>query len=161
MGIFQKGAKNAISKPDLPLYVDSLLDAADLSGVPESDPETLITHPVEYGIDKAIELLHKLPQENSALVVTVVRETLQSANIDVELVVSDAQTKTRRMQEKVAELSSEIAVLKTQIAQKEAEIVQTEAARKETQRVQDLLQQPQQPPQATKSAVVPLNSANR
>jgi hypothetical protein len=159
MGLFQKGVKNAASKEDLPQFVDSLLDAADLSGVPESDPESLITHPVEYGIDKAIELLRKLPEENTDLVVTVVRETLQSANIDVDLVVEDAQIKANRMQDKMSELTSEIAVLKTQIAQKEAEIIQTETTCKETQRVQELLQRSQQPMKS--SAVVPINSANR
>ncbi|KPJ87321.1 MAG: hypothetical protein AMJ53_18315, partial [Gammaproteobacteria bacterium SG8_11] len=136
MGLFQKNIKGVESKDNLPEYVDELLDAADLSNVEETE---ITGNPLDYGIDQAIELLQKLPQENASLVVSVVRQTLQSANIDVDLVVQDAQHKAERMQEKIAQLNSEIAILKTQIAQKETEIVQTDTALKETLRVQALL----------------------
>lgn len=157
MGLFQKSTKDAPAKKDnLPQYVDSLLDAADLESVRETD--SLIAHPVEYGIDKAIELLQKLPLENTQLVVSVVRHTLESASIDVDLVVDDAEKKAQKMQDEIATLNGEIALLKTQIAQKETDIVQTEATLKETQRVQELLKQASQP---ETPAVVPLNAAKR
>jgi len=155
MGLFQKNINSGQSKDNLPQYVDSLLDAADLNNVQETE---ITGNPLDYGIDKAIELLQKLPQENTSLVVTVVRETLQSASIDVELVVEDARAKAAKMQEKISALNAEIAVLKTQIAQKEAEIVQTGAKLKETQRVQELLQQI---PDPVSAPVVKLTSVNR
>ncbi len=155
MGLFQKNINSGQSKDNLPQYVDSLLDAADLNNVQETE---ITGNPLDYGIDKAIELLQKLPQENTSLVVTVVRETLQSASIDVELVVEDARAKAAKMQEKISTLNAEIAVLKTQIAQKEAEIVQTGAKLKETQRVQELLQQI---PDPVSAPVVKLTSVNR
>jgi len=156
MGLFHKSVKRAGSADNLPHYVDELLDAADLDSVAESDP--LIVHPVEYGIEKAIQLLQKLPQENTELVVSVVRETLKSANIDLDVVVQDARSKAERMQDSIASLKGDIARLKTQIAQKEAEIIQTESALRETRRVQDLLQQPGQP---GKGAVVTLTPVSR
>ena len=157
MGFFPKSAKKAPTKDNLPQYVDSLLDAADLDSIQES--ESLITpQPVDYGIDKAIELLQKLPQDNASLVVAVVRETLQSANIDVERVVEDARNKVAQMRQDMEALSAEIAVLKTQIVQKETEIIRTEADLKETLRVQDLLQRA---PGPMTSAVVRLSTANR
>lgn len=155
MGLFHKNANSGQNKDNLPQYVDSLLDAADLENVQETE---ITGNPLDYGIDKAIELLQKLPQENTALVVSVVKETLHSANIDVELVVEDAQTKAIRMQEEISTLNAEIAVLKTQIAQKEAEIVQTQAVLKETLRVQELLRH-EQP--TSNASVVKLNTASR
>lgn len=159
MGLFQKnvnnGQKNSENKDNLPQYVDSLLDAADLGNVQETE---ITGNPLDYGIDKAIELLQKLPQDNTALVVTVVKETLHSANIDVGLVLKDAQSKATRMEEKIATLNTEIAVLKTQIAQKEAEIVQTDAVLKETLRVQELLTDEMRP---SNNSVVKLNTASR
>ena len=159
MGLFQKnisnGQNHAENKDNLPQYVDSLLDAADLGNVQETE---ITGNPLDYGIDKAIELLQKLPQDNTALVVTVVKETLHSANIDVGLVLKDAQRKATKMEDKISTLSAEIAVLKTQIAQKEAEIVQTDAALKETLRVQELLRDEVGP---SNSSVVKLNTASR
>jgi hypothetical protein len=167
MSLFQKIAKGTQGakpgsgqntkqgKDNLPEYVDSLLDGADLGNVQETE---ITGNPLDYGIDKAVELLQKLPQDNPSLVVTVVRETLHSASIDVALVVEDARAKAVKMQEKIATLSDEIAVLKTQIAQKETQIVQTDATLKETLRVQELLQQV---PGPANSSVVKLTSVSR
>jgi hypothetical protein len=161
MGLFQKSVKSTSTqntiqgKDNLPQYVDSLLDAADLNNVQETE---ITGNPQDYGIDKAVDLLQKLPHDNASLVVTVVRETLQSASIDVALVVADARAKATKMQEKISTLNDEIAVLKTQIAQKEAEIVQTDATLKETQRVQQLLQQA---PDSVNAEVVKLTSVTR
>ncbi len=161
MGIFQKSGKRAAAADNLPQYVDGLLDAAELDSIKESDP--LIIHPVEYGIEKATQLLHLLLQkspQDAALVMSVVRETLKSANIDVDLVVQDAQTKAQRMQDSIAALTAEISLLKTQIGQKETEIVQTETALRETRRVQELLQHKAQAGKAAVVELVALNSAN-
>ena len=155
MGLFQKNADTSQNKDNLPQYVDSLLDAADLNSVQETE---ITGNPLDYGIDKVVELLQKLPQDNTPLVITVVRETLHSASIDVALVVEDARAKATKMQGKISTLSDEIAVLKTQIAQKEAEIVQTDAVLKETLRVQDLLQQV---PGSVSAPVVKLTSVSR
>jgi hypothetical protein len=157
VGLFQKSVKRAQTKDNLPQYVDSLLDAADLDSIEETEP-VITGHAPDYGIDKAIELLQKLPQDNTALVVAVVRETLQSADIDIARVLEDAQVKAATMQESISTLQAEIAVLKTQVAQKEAQIVQTDAALKETRRVRELLQTE---PDTISSSVVKLNTVSR
>lgn len=142
MGLFQK---NSTQNPEgnqnnnLPDYVDTLLEQADLDSVPELGPQ-IPSKKSEYGINDAINLMRKLPQENSQLVVSVVKETLSSANIDVDEVISDAHNKITGFEQRLDTLDSEINDLETLIDQKRKEISEIEANLEETQSVQNLLQ---------------------
>lgn len=166
MGLFQKISKDpGKSSPGdtLPEYVDSLLDAADLDGMEESADSGLIHSAIGfdtgYGIGQVIELLQKLPGENMDLVVAVVMETLRSADIDVDAVVTDADQQAAHMQRHVADLTAEITALRAQIASKESDISQTRAKLEETLRVKDLLQTTSGPSPCTK--VVPVYTAGQ
>jgi len=142
MSLFKKSDKATRKTPQdtLPEFVDSLLDLADLDSIEETDPLEALrkTH---YGIDQAIELMNRLPKDKTELVVSVVKETLSSANVDVDAVIADAQHKVESMQQKIEQLGSEIAELKERIARKETETAETQAALNETLSVKKLLQQ--------------------
>ena len=124
----------------LPDFVDSLLDEADLDNMDETDPLVALrkTH---YGIDQAIMLINKLPKDKTELVISVVKETLSSANVDVDAVIADAQHKVESIQQHIDQLGTEIAELKARIARKESEIAEAQAALNETLSVKNLLQQ--------------------
>ncbi len=47
----------------------------------------------EFGIDKAIELMRKLPGDNTELVVQVVKTTLESLKVKVATIIEDANKK--------------------------------------------------------------------
>ena len=142
MGLFQKNNESTTKKQqknNLPEYVDTLLEEADLDSVPELGPQIPDKNPT-YGINKAIELMRRLPKENTQLVVSVVMETLSSANIDVNEVISDGETKISDFEQRLASLGSDIDELNAQIDQKKKEISELEANLEETQSVQNLLQ---------------------
>lgn len=143
MSLFKKSDKTAEKLPlqdTLPDFVDSLLDEADLDSIEETEPLAALrkTH---YGIDQAIKLMSKLPKDKTDLVVSVVKETLSSANVDVDAVIADAQHKAESIQQQIAQLGSEIAELKAWIAKKETETAEAQAALNETLSVKSLLQQ--------------------
>ena len=142
MSLFKKIDKTAEKLPlqdTLPDFVDSLLDEADLDSIEETEPLAALrkTH---YGIDQAINLMNKLPKDKTELVVSVVKETLSSANVDVNAVIADAQHKAESIQQQIAQLGSEIAELKARIARKETETAEAQAALNETLSVKELLQ---------------------
>jgi uncharacterized small protein (DUF1192 family) len=143
MSLFKKNGKKAWKnqiEDTLPEFVDSLLDQADLDSIEETDPLADL-HKTHYGIDQAIELMSKLPKDKTDLVVSVVKETLSSANVDMDEVIADAQHKAESMQQRIAQLDSEIAELKARIARKVTETAETQAALNETLSVKKLLQQ--------------------
>ena len=57
-----------------------------------------------FGIEKAIELMRNLPDDNESLVVAVVRTTLESANVSVEAIIDDAELKQARIENRVDSL---------------------------------------------------------
>lgn len=143
MSLFKKNGKTAEKKPledTLPEFVDSLLDEADLESIEETEPLSEL-HKTHYGIDQAIDLMNRLPKDKTELVVSVVKETLSSANVDVNEVIADAQHKAESMQQQIEQLSSEIVELKAQIVRKETTTAEVQAALNETLAVKNLLQQ--------------------
>jgi 3-oxoacyl-ACP reductase-like protein len=69
-------------------------------------------HP-DYGINKAIELMRLLPEDNIELIVRVVKTTLESTNINVATIVHDATRKQAQIEARVGVLKNEIALLET------------------------------------------------
>lgn len=92
-----------------------------------------------YGIEDAIALMRKLPNVNSEITITVVKKTLESANIQVEEIISDAERKESQIETRTDELSKEIAELQERIGHLNEEITELTADLKETTKVKNLL----------------------
>jgi peptidoglycan hydrolase CwlO-like protein len=95
-------------------------------------------HP-DYGINKAIELMRMLPNDNIELVVRVVKTTLESTNIKVATIVKDASQKLAGIEARVDVVKKEIAGLEAQIATRRGEISALEADHRETATVKERL----------------------
>jgi len=92
-----------------------------------------------YGIQEAIELIRKLPNVNTDIVVTVVIKTLESANISVDRIIKDAQAREHKIEDRSGRLISKIDSLEAEIAELNEEITQLNSDLEETNRVKDLL----------------------
>jgi cell division protein FtsB len=124
-------AAAAVAEPARPAPARTI--EADL---PEDDDYPL----VDYGIDKAIELMRSLPQENVELVVTVVKTTLESLNVKLGVIIKDATRKQENIQSRIKVLKSEIAEYEQEIATRKQEIDNLETDFKETSTVKERLQ---------------------
>lgn len=132
MALFQKKAKDeSESQEAFSEYVDSLLDEDQTTSEQALKPA--------YGIDQAIELMRKVPKDNPDVVVAVIRETLSSANIDVDAIIADAENKTESLRGEIAGLRDRISALQEEIQEKEADIQRSQQDLQETARVQELL----------------------
>ena len=132
MALFQRKEKQeSETREAFSEYVDSLLDN-DQPGAEQALKPA-------YGIDQAIELMSKVPRDNPEVVVAVIRETLRSANIDVDAIIVDAENKSESLQAEISGLRDRIAALQEEIQQKEGEIQRSQKELKETARVQELL----------------------
>jgi len=95
-------------------------------------------HP-DYGINRAIELMRLLPEDNIELIVRVVKTTLESTNINVASIVQDATRKQAQIEARVGVVKKEIAGLEGEIATRRSEIALLETDHKETTSVKDRL----------------------
>ena len=76
-----------------------------------------------YGIDEAMSLMRTLPvDQNVELVVRVVRNTLESMNVQLGDIIADAQHREEKLGGRTKVLESEIAELSAQIEQRRQEI---------------------------------------
>lgn len=92
-----------------------------------------------YGIQEAIELIRKLPNVNTDIVINVVIKTLESANISVEKIIQDAQGRETRIEDRSGRLISKIEALEAEIAELNEEITQLNTDLEETNKVKELL----------------------
>jgi len=92
-----------------------------------------------YGIQEAIELIRKLPNVNTEMVITVVIKTLESANISVDKIVKDAQARENKIEDRSSRLIAKIETLEAEIAELNEEITQLNTDLEETNRVKELL----------------------
>lgn len=93
-----------------------------------------------FGIDKAIELMRTLPQDNVELVVQVVKLTLESTKVKIPTIIKDATRKQDDIQGRIKVLKSEIAEYEQEIAQRKEEIGGLEADFDETSTVKNRLE---------------------
>jgi uncharacterized coiled-coil protein SlyX len=115
-------------------------------------PSTSASTPARggYGIAEAIQLLRGLPvEQNTELVVRVVRATLASLNVHLSDIIEDATKKQKATQERIASQHAKVAELEKQLADHRKEIAGLEADLKETTTVKERLQM------AEKSASAP------
>jgi hypothetical protein len=97
----------------------------------------------EFGIQKAIELMRDLPQQNIELVVQVVKKTLESMQVDVVSIIEDAKTRQAKIQGRIKDLEEEIAELREEIAAREGEIAALKTDFAETRQVRERLEMAQ------------------
>jgi uncharacterized small protein (DUF1192 family) len=95
---------------------------------------------VAYGIEDAIRLMRSLPVDRNAdLVVKVVRHTLESMNVRVADIISDAERKEVTIQASIATRKNDIAELEAGIATCRDELTRLEAELAETTGVKQRL----------------------
>jgi uncharacterized small protein (DUF1192 family) len=112
--------------------------SAPVRATPLPPPERPMERP-GFSINKAIELIRALPDDNMELVVTIVRATLESVNIKVSTIIDDAARKQTHLEARIGVLSREIAALEAEVAVRQQEIASLEADYKETSTVKDWL----------------------
>ena len=94
-----------------------------------------------YGIAETILLMRDLPgDQNSELVVKVVRATLASLNVKLPEIIEDAARKQKSVQDRIAAVHAHIADLEKQLEGQRAEIAALEADLAETTSVKERLQ---------------------
>lgn len=100
----------------------------------------ILKNNINYGIEDAIELMRRLPKEHSELVVTVVKETLESTQVSIADIIADADNKSAQIRDKNSTLEQEIADLRAQINEREEYISELQANLNETLTVREKLQ---------------------
>ena len=97
-------------------------------------------HP-HYGIEQAIQLMRALPvDQNPALVVAVIKTTLESLRVKVSDIIQDAARKQKDLEERVSNLKRAIADFEKEIETRKEEIGRLEADHKETTAVRGRLE---------------------
>lgn len=109
------------------------------AAAPAAAPAPKKAAPVDYGINRAIELMRMLPGDNVELVVRVVKTTLESTNVKIVDIIEDASRKQKDIEARVDMLKKEIADLEAEIATRQKEIAALEADHKETTMVKERL----------------------
>jgi hypothetical protein len=93
-----------------------------------------------YGIGQAILLMRSLPvDQNVELVVRVIRQTLESMNVQLPDIIDDASAKETALQGRMERLDLEVEAYAEQIEARRQEISQLQAELRETSTVKDRL----------------------
>jgi TolA-binding protein len=121
-----------------------------------------------YGIDHAIRLMRTIPVDQHVdLVVTVIKNTLESLNVRLGDIVEDASRKQEYLTGRIADLKGEIAQLEQEVERRNQEIRQIEADLAETTSVKerlllaDVKQLEAKPPVAAKPPPPPTSAPNQ
>lgn len=94
-----------------------------------------------YGIEQAIQLMRALPMDqNPALVVAVIKTTLESLKVKVSDIIADAARKQKDLEERAGNLKRAIADFEKEIETRKEEIARLEADHKETTAVRGRLE---------------------
>jgi len=103
-----------------------------------------------YSIADAIQLMRSLPvDQNTDLVVRVVRATLASVNVKVQDIIEDAARKEKSIQDGIAVLHGKVKELEKELEGKRREISALETELKETTGVKERLQMAERSASAT------------
>ena len=142
MGLFEKKIKRTVDdelEPPGPTPVPVPAPPLPPPAATVSPSRAPVKADPDYGINKAIELMRMLPDDNVELVVRVVKTTLESTDIDVGNIINDATRKQGQIEARVDVLKKQIAGLESEIATFRSEITTLEADHKETSTVKDRL----------------------
>jgi len=86
-----------------------------------------------YGITEVVRLMRRLPiDENVELVVTVIRNTLESLNVQLPGIIADASAKEKSLESRMETVNAEIVELTKQIETRRQEITSLDAELTET-----------------------------
>lgn len=148
MGLFSRKAEeeettNLFDSDELPNSgdLDSKLFEPEREPVVAASPKAAAPkRSLTYGIQDAIDLMRKLPADNKEIVVSVVKQTLESTHISVEDIIADATDKESRLLNKNAQLETEIKQLQQQIADRKSQIASLLEDHKETVSVRERLE---------------------
>ena len=99
----------------------------------------LLNNAISYGIEDAIALMRRLPEDQSDLVFSVVRDTLESANISIGDIIEDADEKSAIIRDQHQTMEQEIADLRAQINEREDHIDELQQNLDETLLVREKL----------------------
>lgn len=154
MKLFGGGKQSSTAKPgdahkdEDASYFDSPSETVSLSApAPKREASVVIEAEAEpaptthYGIDQAIQLMRSLPiDQNTALVVTVIKTTLESLKVRVPDIIADASRKQADLEKRVETLSKEITDFEKEISQRRDEIARLEEDHRETTRAKERLE---------------------
>ena len=108
---------------------------------PEAPSAALPARP-KYGIDDTIQLMRTLPlNQNTELILLVIRNTLHSMNVNLKEVIDDGAAKQERLRNDVSTLKNTIADLEAEIAIRKQEVGTLETDLAETTTVRERLEQ--------------------
>lgn len=142
MGLFKKGKDDSSFELEAaPHHEHDTLEPSPASEPPAHSSVSSSRAAIKqsYGIEDAIALMRKLPNVNSEITITVVKKTLESANIQVEEIISDAERKENQIETRTKQLSTEISELQNRIEHLNEEINELTSDLKETTKVKSLL----------------------
>ena len=135
MGLFSRTQPNKddneeiLDKVELPnsedINDDFLATADDGAGFSAPTPpvSTAPTKAVPaYTIEDAIKLMQSLPQDNTEMVVTVVKKTLESTSINIQDILNDSIEKETLIQQQQDKLEKEIKQLQAKISDRNQRI---------------------------------------
>jgi len=156
MKLFGGGKQSSTSKPgethkdEDASYFDSPTETVSLSAPPPKREASVVVEAeppprLSYGIDQAIQLMRSLPLDqnngqNTSLVVTVIKTTLESLQVRVPDIIADASRKQADLEKRVENLSKEISDFEKEIAQRKDEIARLEEDHRETTRAKERLE---------------------
>ena len=103
-----------------------------------------------YGITDLIRLLKIIPitDQDSQLVVQVIKTTLESAGVKSSVVIDDAVAQEKGIRDAMEMLETQVVVLGQEIDARRDQIAQLEVALRETTCARDLLESAEVPPDA-------------
>lgn len=108
-----------------------------------SNLDRMYTKKPAYGIQDTIKLLRELPSEDQEIIVALVKQTLESADITVSNIIIDGEYKQSDLHSQIARLSSDLDKLKLEVEKRERQISKIELTLDETIKVTDVLKKAQ------------------
>lgn len=93
----------------------------------------------DYGIQRAVELLRRLPPGEREKFVEVVKMTLESVHVRVESIIDDANRRTSQIEDRIALLQQEVTDREQEIAARREEIMNLEVEHSEITGVKEQL----------------------
>lgn len=136
--------KENLEKDEFSGYVDSLLSQTDQPTNDEIDDRFSLDNMSineTYSVDNAIDLLRDLPDVDQDVLATIVRKTLESANIDVKNIAHSAQAKEDKLCSDIEKMNKNIKALQNEIRLQKEQIEKMTESLNETRHVRSLLHQ--------------------
>jgi len=133
-------AQGSTTAPTMPPAPKPTPATAAPTKTPSTSPKALPPKPA-YGIDDAIRLMRTLPvDQNVDLVVRVVKNTLESLNVKVTDILTDASKRQDNLRENIADLETAISHFQREIEERRQEIARLQDELSETTSVRERLQ---------------------